>query len=418
MTVDAHDFSPEELLEKQLTQAYLEQDYAQVKDLLSQKDVPNALKDTTLTIALRDGNLPLVKFVIDEAKVELTPTRAIMLVFLACQAQKLDIVLYLSEKTAALGLERSDAYELVFSRFPAEKHAQAADELLVRATDKQDALNKMFYAAAVSKAFAVLPHLLDRGADPNPQGGTNIYLLLTAYDPAYFKDKEKYLGLMKKFFDRFEDRGVIDTALTVAAFKIPDDTQYPEVIRMMLDKGADPFLCHNEAERHLTSMFMQLNRFADADMWKQVFAEARQKDIEEHRRQFEILFGKDFRTQDLRQPATPEGDTGLMLAAKAKMLDQVVEAAIRDGKDQLTAQDLVQTNSRHQSVLSLAIDRDDAAALLAPAYWSKANPGIVRFVAENLTDDQKPFVDLPRLIATLDQHTLRQQAGRFKLKPS
>lgn len=418
MPSDTHDFSPEDLLEQQVNQAYLEKDYAQVQDLLKRDNFPNAIKDTMLTTALRDGNLPLVRFVVDEAKVELTPTRAIMLVFLACQAQKLDIVLYLSEKTASLGLERSDAYELVFSRFPAEKHAQAANELLDRATDKQDALNKMFYAAAASKAFGVLTHLLDLGADPNPNGGTDIYLLLTGYNYDFFKDKPKYLALMEKYLDKFEDRGVLDAALVVASFKIPDDTQYPEVIRMMLAKGADPFSGHNEAERHLAGTFRQLKREPEALQWEGTFSDARQKDIAEHRRQFDLLFGPDFRTQDLRQQVTPDGDTGFMLAAKAKVLDQVVAAAIREGNAQITAKDLTQSNDRNQSLLSLAIDRDDIAVLLEPAYWSKADTGILRTVAENLKDEQKPYVDLARLTSTLDQFTLKQQASRFKLRLS
>lgn len=418
MPADAHDFSPEDLLERQVTQAYLEQDYAQVQDLMKRENFPNAVKDTVLTTALRDGNLPLVRFVIDEANVELTDTRALMLVFLACQTQKLDIVLYLSEKTAQLGLERSDAYELVFSRFPADKHERAADELLARASDKQDALNKMLYAAAASKAFGVIPHLLDLGADPNPHGGTDIYLLISGYDRDFFNDRAKYLGVMQKYLDKFEDKGVLDAALIVAAYKIPDDTQYPEVLRMMLDKGADPFSDCSEAKRHLTNMCRQLKRNDEAEMWENVFGEAQKKDLALHRHQFDVLFGKGFTMQDLRQPATPDGDTGFMLAARAKVLDQVVAAAIREGGAQLTAQDLLQKNARNQSLLSLALDRDDLGTLLDPAYWSKANPGILRAVEENLSGEQKGFVDFARLSSALDQHTLRQQAAKFKLKLS
>jgi hypothetical protein len=418
MPSEAHDLSPEDLLERQVTQAYLEQDYAQVQDMLKQKNFPNAVKDTVLTTALRDGNLPLVKFVIDEANVELTDTRALMLVFLACQKQKLDIVLYLSEKTAQLGLERSDAYELVFSRFPQDKHEQAADELLARASDKQDALNKMLYAAAASKAFGVIPHLLDRGADPNAHGGTDIYLLLTAYDRDFFDDRAKYLGVMQKYLDKFEDKAVLDVALTVACFKIPDGTQYPEVIRMLLDKEADPFSGHGEAKRYLTNLFGQLRRDGDVRAWDGVFGAAQAKDIALHRHQFDVLFGPGFKTQDLRQLATPDGDTGFMLAAKARVLDQVVAAAIREGTAPLTAQDLLQKNARNQSLLSLAIDRDDTGLLLDPAYWSKAAPGILRTVAESLAPEQKPFVDLARLTSALDQFTLRQQASKFRLKPS
>src|SRR5262245_46982771 len=128
MLSDAHDFSPEELLEKQVREAYLEHDFGQVQDLLRRDDFPDGLKQTVMATALKDGNLPMIKFIVEEAHIELTAERSIMLVFLACQAQKLDIVLYLSEKTAELGLERSDAYELVFSRFPKEKHVDAADE--------------------------------------------------------------------------------------------------------------------------------------------------------------------------------------------------------------------------------------------------------------------------------------------------
>lgn len=418
MPADTHDFSPEELLARQVEQAYLEKDYAQVQDLLKRPDFPNAVKDTVLTTALRDGNLPLVRYVVEDAGVELSPTRAIMLVFLACQSQNLDAVLYLSEKTAQLGLERSDAYELVFSRFPAEKHAAAADELLARAGDRQDALNKMLYAAAANKAFGVIPHLLDLGADVNPNGGTDIYLMLTAYDRDFFCDRPKYLDVMRRYFEKFDDLGVLDTALTVASFKIPDNTQYPEVIGMMLDKGADPFSGHCEAQRHIVDKFNLLNAPAAAATWQETFRTAQAKDVALHRHQFDTLFGGGFTMQDLRQTAAPGGDTGFMLAAKAKVLDRVVAEAIREGANALSVDDLTKRNDRNQSLLSLAADRDDIGVLIDPAYWSKAAPGIVNTVAGNLTDEQKPFVDLPRLSSTLTQYALKQQAAKFKLKPT
>ncbi|TAL39608.1 MAG: hypothetical protein EPN97_01965 [Alphaproteobacteria bacterium] len=418
MQTDAHDFSPEELLEKQLREAYLEHDFAQVQDLLRQKDFPNELKGSVLATALRDGNLPMVKFVIEEAKVDLTAESSIMLVFLACQAQKLDIVLYLSEKTAELGLERSDAYELVFSRFPAEKHAVAVDELLTRAGDRQDALNKMLYAAAASKTFDVIPHLLGLGADPNAQGGTVIYLLTTAYDHDFFKDRGKYLGLMKQYLEKFEDRGVLDTALTVVSFKVPDNTQYPETVRLLLDKGADPFSGHAEACRHLSEKFRQLDRADNAEVWEGVFRVAQEKDVAAYRGQFETLFKNDFRVADLLAPVTEDGDTGLMLAAKGKVLDKVVAAAVAEGTTLITAQRLLEKNARNQSLLSLALDRGDMEALFEPSYWSKADRDILRSVAQNLTEEQRPWVDLPRLSSRLDQFNLKQQAVRFKLRPS
>ncbi|MEZ0226509.1 MAG: hypothetical protein ACAH83_18275 [Alphaproteobacteria bacterium] len=418
MTTDAHDFSPEELLEKQVREAYLEHDFRQVQDLLRQKDFPNAVKDTVLATAVRGGNLPMVKFVMEESKVELTDTRSLMLVFLACQAQQLDIVLYLSEKTAELGLERSDAYELVFSRFPAEKHAAAVDELLNRASDRQDALNKMLYAAAASKAFGVIPRLLDLGADPNAQAGTVIYLLTTGYDRDYFNDREKYLGLMKKYLDRFEDRGVLDTALTVVSFKVPDNTQYPETVRLLLEKGADPFTCHAEAGNHLSEKFRQLNRPQDAELWDDVFKKAQETSIAAYRGQFETLFRNDFRVADLLAPVNEDGDTGLMLAAKGKILDKVVAAAVSEGSTLITAQKLLEKNERNQSVLSLTLDRGDAETLLDPAYWAKADSGVLRAVEQSLTDEQKPWIDLFRLTSRFDQYRLKQQAPRLKLRPS
>lgn len=417
MQTDTHDFSPEELLEKQAREAYLEHDFAQVQDLLRQKDFPNGVKEAVLSTALRDGNLPMVKFVIEEAKVELTDTRSIMLVFLACQAQKLDIVLYLSEKTAELGLERSDAYELVFSRFPAEKHALAADELLTRAGDKQDALNKMLYAAAASKAFGVIPRLLDLGADPNAQGGTVIYLLTTAYDHDFFKEREKYLGLMKKYLAKFEGKGVLDTALTVVSFKIPDNTQYPETLRMLLDKGADPFGGHAEACRHLSEKFRMLNRPEDAQMWEDAFKNAQERDVASCRVQFETLFKNDFRVADLLAPVNEDGDTGLMLAAKGKILDRVVAVAVAEGSKLITSQKILEKNARNQSVFSLALDRGDTETLFEPAYWTKTDAGILHTVAQTLTEEQKPWIDFPRLSSRLDQYNLKQQAQRFKLRP-
>ena len=418
MLDDAQDFSPEDLLERQMTEAYLEQDYAVVQDMLRQKDVPDALKERMLSTAVRDGNLPIVRCAVEEAGTPLTDVRSIMLVFLACQAQKLDIVLYLSEKTAELGLQRSDAYELIFERFPEEKHDIVAEELLSRASDKQDALNKMLYAAAAAKAFGVIPKLLDMGADPNPNGGTDIYLLLANYDHDFFRDRQRYTGLMEKCLDKFDDLSVLDVALTVAAFKIPDDTQYPETIHMMLKKGADPFASHGEAETHICTMLNSLNRFDEARGWHDTFTAARHAETAEARRQFELLFKQDFRVADLRQTVNADGDTGFTLAARARLLDKVVEAARREGNAPLSASDITSKNNRNQSALSMSVDRDDMGALLDPAYWAKADAGILRKVEENLDKDHKPFVDMARLASAMDQYALKQKAARFKLKPS
>ncbi len=414
----AHDFSSEDLIEKQMTEAYLEQDYAVVQDMLRQKDMPDALKQRMLSTAVRDGNLPIVRCAVEEAGTQLTDVHAIMLVFLACQAQKLDIVLYLSEKTAELGLQRSDAYELVFSRFPKDKHETVAEELLNRASDKQDALNKMLYAAAASKAMDVIPKLLDMGADPNPNGGTDIYLLLAGYDRDYFLDRPKYIGLMEKYFDKFSDLSVLDPALTVAAFKIPDNTQYPEILHMMLKKGADPFAGHGEAETHICTMLNSLERFEESRDWHDAFTAARRAETAEARRQFGLLFGQDFRVADLRQTINEDGDTGFTLAARARMLGAVLTAAIREGHASLSADDILATNNRNQSALSMSVDRDDLPALLDPAYWSKADAGILRKVEDGLSAAQKTFVDLARLASSMDQYALKQQAVRFKLKPS
>lgn len=416
MLRDPHDFSPEELLEKQLTEAYLEQDIAGVQEILRRPDTPNALKERMLTTALHDGNLAIVRCAFEEAKVELTPERGILLVFLACRSGNLDVVLYLSEKTAQLGLQRSDAYELVFSRFPAGAHAKAAEELLTRAQDKQDALNKMFYAAAKSQAFDVLPKLLDMGADPNPNGGTDIYLLLSRCPRPFFEKKDDYVALIAKYLDRFEDRGVLDTALIVAAFKIPDDTQYAETIQLLLDKGADPFGDHGKARRHIVAMLHTLGRSKEAAAWEMRFQQAQQRETAESRRQFDILFKEDFRTQDLRHEINADGDTGFTLAARARILDRVLAAACREGNAAVTADDILRENHRHQSAVSLALDRDELPVLLNPGYWPVADAGILRAVEKSLTDEQKQHAGLERLFAAHDQFALKRQANKFKVR--
>ncbi|MBI1215711.1 MAG: hypothetical protein GC185_07830 [Alphaproteobacteria bacterium] len=430
MTADTHDFSPEEQLERKLRAAMLEKDYPRAKELMRGQAMTNDFKGAVLNTAVQLNAPDIVRFVFEEEKVEMQPETGMMFLLDASKQKHRDVALYLCEQLATgLGLVRSDPYMLLLDKFPAEEHEDLVEGLLETTADRQDALDKMLFAAAETKNFALIPALIDKGADVNADSATVLYTLFKGFP----KDDAARLAAYEAALDEylspaFEDRATLDTALVVAAMQFAEGGQSEKAVEKMLALGADPCGNAQEAEKIMVSVFTPapdavLDKPAlavldeQAQKWRDAFKTARDEEAARNAALFETLYGDDYRPADLLAPAGDDGDTGLMIAAKAKRLGAVISRARKTKDAHITLGDLAKTNERQQSCLSLAVDRGDLAAVLNPAYWLKQEPELLQKLDALLTGPQKQAADMPRITAHVRQEKLVQKASRLRLQP-
>lgn len=364
-------------------------------------------------------DVDFVRFLIEEMETDVTATRCIFLLNAACRKNLQQTALYLVEKSLAENVSADDCYQRIFSSFPPEQAAEMAVAMADKAPDRDAALTDMILQASLAKAYPTLGALVDAGAKPGKHAPVILMALTMCEDKALYEDKDAYLALFSKVLQATNSASlnVLDLMMPVVAYKIPDGQQYPEMLDILLDAGADPFAMKAEAQHSLVKVFNEKSRPEDADKWQAYFQQAQQSYTHLYREKFDAKFGEGFKVEDLLKPATDEGDTGLTLAARARRLDVVMAAAVEQKTEALTLDVIFNQTARKQSVLSMAIDRHDLAALMQPAYWVQQDANIIQSLESRLTDEQKKWADMETVSAKIDQYRLKQQAGRFKLGP-
>ncbi|HEX2753562.1 MAG TPA: hypothetical protein VHP34_10760, partial [Alphaproteobacteria bacterium] len=149
--------------------------------------------------------------------------------------------------------------------------------------------------------------------------------------------------------------------------------------------------------------------------WKNYLGNAQENYTAKYNAQFDEKFANGFSIEDLQKTVNAAGDTGLTLAARARRADAVLDVAVKDGG--LTLAAMFNQTAGEKSTVSLAIDRGDLAQWIRPSYWLKQDPHILKAIEEKLTEEQRKWAELDVLAAKIDQHKLKQGAGRFKLTP-
>lgn len=392
--------SSPEALERQLREAFLDNDYAKVKQITTAPGCPNHIKGSALQGAVAQGSLMMVRIIMDSAKPALSPEQALLLLIGAAGKQQAEISAYLCEKNISYGVARGDSYAVVFSKFPADK--MPVDALLAATPDKQVALDTMLRAAAGEKKFAVMGDLIDRGAKLG-EAGADILAKITiavSHDP-FYQRKDDYLALVEKCASITPGGYLTDCFAGVSGMMASANMQYTETPEIFLRHGADPFygLKSTSLDQHLP----------EGSPLRAIFGRFAESYTAQQRNTFRDLFGDAFTVADLRREIDAEGTTGLMLAAKARQLPEVMQ------KDGLTSQDLLHMNQRQQSLALLAAQRGDGAALLDAGYWRRAEPSIIDTLQKELPDGVKQQLDFSGFAAALDRMALREQAVRFKL---
>ena len=405
-----------ETIEARVTEAFLHKDYSGVIAMLrAEKTLDDSFKGSVLSTAITAPSLAIVKYIFEEAKIEMSAPSAMLLLLDAANKQHTDIAIYLCERNTEMGLVRADSYNIVLEKFPEENHAAILDKIAAASPEKQDALDSLLAAAAATKKFDALSHAIDLGADVNVNGDSLLTNILLAKPPEFFKDKEKYLGLVEKFFTHGYAGGIVlDASLTLAAHLSVSGAQYPEVVGILLNHGADPFFGQRAAETLLVEKLRDKGDKPQLAAVQQAFAVAQDNYTARARHEFATLFKDDFRLEDLRQYAGSHGDNGFTLAARARLLDQVMAKA-GAGAETLEISDLTRQNSEKRTLMSFATDRGDHGLLLNTGYWSGRTPALLNALAENLGETEKKAIDFAGLNAGFQQQALRARARPFKL---
>jgi len=413
--------SPQDQLEADIRLAILEKDAPSVITAMRGNTFSETFRNDVLggLIAMDDA-AAAVRFVIEDQKTDVGPSRLIFLLNGACQRGFADTALYLSQKAMEEGITADDCYQRIFSHFTPDVAAGIADRLANTMPDRQEALSDMMLSASLAKSYAALGALADIGA----VAGKNLPIVLLGLsmceDENLFKDEAGYTALYDKIASSAgkDQLATLDLMLPLVAYKIPSEEQYPTVLKTLLKYGADPFNMHAEAAGYLVKTFNEKADYAQAENWQAFFDREKETVTGQYRRQFDSLYAGGFSVADLQKTVNEEGDTGLILAVKAGALPQMWQAVQQQtGKVPLDIDMLFAQTPRKQSAISAAIDRGSMVDLLLPAYWLKQDENFVQAIESRLTDDHKKWSDLDAVTARIDQYKLKQQAGRYKLGP-
>ncbi len=403
-----------ETLEARVSEAFLQKDYGAVIEILrAEKDVEDSFKGRVLTTAISAPSLAVVKYIFEEAQIELSQPSAMLLLIEAAKSGDTDIAIYLCERNADLGIIRADSYNIVLEKFPEDTHKAVVDKIAAVVPEKQDALDSLMKAAAETKKFDALSQAIDLGANVNIDGDALLAKIIVSKPEEFFSDKEKYLGLVEKFFSHGYTGGImLDASLSIAAHLSLAGTQYPEAVNIMLDYGADPFFGQRAAEKLLVEKLTETGETERLQDVQARFARARRDYTANAKQLFTTLFHDDFRLEDLRQYQGDHGDNGLTLAAKARVLDKVMAQA---GTEGLEITDITRQNSEKRMLLSYVTDRGDQAQLLDVNYWRTRTPQLLKALAEEAGETEKKAIDFAGMNAGFQHQVLRAKAKPFKL---
>lgn len=405
-------------LETAVRQAILEEDTTRAMDMMRGHAFSEEFRNDILggVMGLAD-DVGFVRFLVEELDTEMTATRCVFLLNAACRKNLTDTTVYLVERALAENISRHDCYSRIFSNFSAEGAAEVVQKLAEKTSDRAAAMTEAMLDAALAKSYAALGTLVDAGAVADKHMPIVLLSLMMCQDEAFYNDKEKYLETFQKVLQTAtpQNLATLDLMLPIAAYKVPDQAQYPEVLEMLVNAGADPFAMKGEVVRALTKAFNDRGDFAAEEHWKNYLGNAQENYTAKYNAQFDEKFANGFSIEDLQKTVNAAGDTGLTLAARARRADAVLDVAVKDGG--LTLAAMFNQTAGEKSTVSLAIDRGDLAQWIRPSYWLKQDPHILKAIEEKLTEEQKKWAELDVLAAKIDQHKLKQGAGRFKLTP-
>lgn len=415
------DVNVQDSLQKDLRQALHDNDPARVESLLADAVLGDDFRFELIAGLIAAGDYAaLVSRLLKEAGDDVTPTAYVSYLSSAARQGRAATTALMGAKCIAAGIAESECDSLAIKNVPAEKAVDVAQAIVSTLSTDQQArrIGNMMLFAATDDRHDTLQGLLS--AYPRfcaGQGGMILLMLLEDRN-TYFEGEEnkaEYLALLGQVIDACRDSNdlkALDLVMALVAHRVPEGKEYPELLEKLVGAGADPFAMKGEAQRFMVKAYEEKDDLSRADKWRGWF-DARMNDYTaRHAHAFDTQFGDDFRLQDLRQIASDEGDSGLQLAAKARRISLVMKNLAAD--DDLNVEDIFAKNKRGESMLSLAIDRGDAAALLSPVYWSRHDVDVMAVLNTKLDDDRKKWIDMDVIAAQIDHHRLQNLAEDFK----
>ncbi|MDP2205734.1 MAG: hypothetical protein Q8K65_05450 [Alphaproteobacteria bacterium] len=405
-------------LQNDLRQAVVENDAARVELLLGDNTLDEDFRFELIGGLVAAGDhAALVTRLLADAGENITPTAYISYLSSAARQGHVQTAALLAENCTAAGIAADECGAVVVRNAPADKIIDVARAVAARDAQPEQRFANMILTAATNDQHDSLSAMLSTGADIRGHGG--IILLMLLEDRAvHFSDDEKkseYLALLGQVIDScHESRDIksLDLLMTLVAYRLPEGKEYPELMERLADAGADPFSMKEEAQRFLVKAYEEKDDPVRADKWRDWFDTRKEAYTARHAHVFDTLFGTDFRLQDLRQNATDEGDNGLQLAAKARRIPQLMKNLA--ASDDLSIDDIFAENKRGESILTLAIDRGDATALLSPTYWGRRDVDVMAVLEQKLSDDRKKWIDMGAIAAQIDHYSLLNLAEDFQ----
>lgn len=410
-------------LQNDLRQAVVENDAARVESLLQGQTLDDDFRIELIGGLIAAGDYaPLVKRLTEEAGDNITTTALVSYLASAARQGHAETAVYFVQKCTAASVPQSECIERIVKNAPPEKIGDVAQKVAATTENPPRALSDFMLFAATAKEYGALGALADAGASMGPHAGIMTLMLLNARAESFGEDAQKpvYLALIDKLLaSGCDDVHALDMVLPIIAYKLPDGTADPELMDKFFTAGADPFYLGSEARRFLIKAYTEQDNLPKADQWQAWFDQRQKEYTDRHRQTFDTLFGQDFRVQDLLRTETENGENGLQLAARARRVPELLRAAEKTGDLDMAA--MLHENKHKQSLLTLAIDRSDAAALLKPDYWARFNTDITVVLDQRLNDDQKKWIDMDAVAAQIDHHRLQKLAEvwqpQFRLRP-
>jgi hypothetical protein len=412
------DTGAQERLQNDLRQAVVENDAARVELLLKGATLDEDFRFELIGGLVAAGDYAaLVARLLSDAGENVTPTAYVSYLSSAAQQGHAQTAALMAEKCVAAGISADECDALVVKNTPADKIVDVARAVIAKDAKAEQRLANMMLTATTNDQHDSLSKMLSTGADMRGHGSIILLMLLEDRKVHFGEEENKadYLALLGQVIDGcrdYKEIKALDMISTLVAYRLPGGKEYPELLEMLMDAGADPFLMKEEARRFLVKTYEENDDPASAAKWRWWFDMRKEDYTLRYAHVFDTLFGKDFRLQDLKQNATDEGDTGLQLAAKARRIPLVMKKLA--GSDSLTIDDVFSENKRGESMLSLAIDRGDAKALLSPTYWSRRDVDVMAVLDAKLSDDRKKWIDMDAIAAQIDHHRLLNLAEDFQ----
>jgi len=419
------DLNAQVSLQNDLRQAVIENDPVRIEGLLEGASLEDDFRFELIGGVIAAGDYPaLVTRLLADAGDEVTPTAYVSYLSSAARQGHAQTAALLADKCTAAGVLADECDTLVVKNAPPEKIVGVARALVANDAAAETRFANMMLTAALDKKYDALSAMLFTGADMRGHGSMILLMLLEKRDEILGddEDKERYISLFRQVTNGCRDQKdlkTLDLITTLVAYRLPEGKEYPALMDILADAGADPFTMKEEARRFLVKEYQEKGDTARADKWAEWFDTRKEAYTARHAHMFDTLFGGDFRLQDLKQTATEDGDSGLHLAAKARRIPAVMKTLMNGGD--LTIDDIFAVNKRGENMLSLAIDRGDAPALLAPAYWGRRAVDVMAVLDEKLSDDRKKWIDMGTIAAQMDHHHLQKMGEdfqpQFRLRP-